>query len=76
MNKVISREYVEKNYIHKDVIRKVIDEKDEEIKKFNEFVKDSTGLEKEYWKKERAELIGARNVLLGFIAGGKKYANK
>lgn len=25
MNKVISREYVEKNYIHKDVIKKLID---------------------------------------------------
>lgn len=24
MNKVISREYVEKNYIHKDIIRKIL----------------------------------------------------
>lgn len=24
MNKVISREYIEKNYIHKDIIRKIL----------------------------------------------------
>ena len=38
MNQVISREYVEKNYIHKDKIREVIEELDkliEESKKRN-----------------------------------------
>lgn len=34
-NKVISKEYVEKNYIHKDVIIKKIEEYQNMIKKLN-----------------------------------------
>lgn len=70
MNKVISREYVEKNYIHKDKIRERMEQTkkvyDEEIKPYmievgnGEKVLNVTGLN----KKEKEELINKRNCLL------------
>ena len=36
MNKVISREYVEKNYIHKNKIKEKIEELEKEFKEFQE----------------------------------------
>ena len=64
-NKVISREYVEKNYIHKDVIRKHLEsvEKvyEEEMKPYQkEYGLDVTYLS----KKEKAELVNKRNCLI------------
>ena len=70
MNKVISREYVEKNYIHKDKMRERMEQTkkvyDEEIKPYmievgnGEKVLNVTGLN----KKEKEELINKRNCLL------------
>lgn len=36
MNKVISREYVEKNYIHKNKIKEKIEELEKECKQYEE----------------------------------------
>lgn len=70
MNKVISREYVEKNYIHKDKIKERMEQTkkvyDEEMKPYmievgnGEKVLNVTGLR----KKEKEELINKRNCLL------------
>jgi hypothetical protein len=65
MNKVISREYVEKNYIHKDKIRERIEQTkktyQEEMKPYQtEYGLDVTYLS----KKEKEELINKRNCLL------------
>lgn len=73
MNKVIAKEYVDKNYIHKDVIREILQETEEQIKEFDKYVKESTGEEKQYWRRQRAELIGARNILNGVLKSNETY---
>lgn len=40
MNKVISREYVEKNYIHKDIIRRLIKNLDKEEENLQKNISD------------------------------------
>ena len=65
LNKVISREYVEKNYIHKDKIRERMEQTkktyQEEMKPYQtEYGLDVTYLS----KKEKEELINKRNCLL------------
>lgn len=65
MNKVISREYVEKNYIHKDKMRKLIQDKAyldtynfktiavKDIEEFLEETKDETNIECNTENKEK-----------------------
>lgn len=71
-NKVIAKEYVDKNYIHKDLIREILQETEEQIKEFDKYVKESTGEEKQHWRRQRAELIGARNILNGVLKSNEK----
>ena len=42
-NKVIAKEYIDKNYVHKDLIREILQETEEQIKEFDKYVKESTG---------------------------------
>ena len=54
-------------FIPISVIQNTLDELDEQIKEFSTYVNESTGEEKQYWKRERAELVGARGALLGLL---------
>lgn len=54
-------------FISKDKIKEIVDELEEQIAEFKEYVKDSEGLEKIYWKRNLAELVGARNSLKGLL---------
>ncbi len=49
------------------VILDRLNELDEQIKEFTIYVNESLGEEKQYWKRERAELVGARGALLGLL---------
>lgn len=66
-------EYEGKKWLNEDfvipisVIQNRLDELDEQIKEFSTYVNESTGEEKQYWKRERAELVGARGALLGLL---------
>ena len=55
------------NSIPTSVIQNRLDELDGQIKEFSTYVNESTGEEKQYWKRERAELVGARGALLGLL---------
>ena len=60
-------DYILANSIPTSVIQNKIDELDGQIKEFSTYVNESTGEEKQYWKRERAELVGARGALLGLL---------
>ena len=61
------RQEIKHKYISKDKIKEIVDELEEQIAEFKEYVKDSEGLEKIYWKRNLAELVGARNSLEGLL---------
>ena len=65
MNKVISREYVEKNYIHKDVIREHLKSVEKVYEKEMQPYQREYGLDVTYLsKKEKEKLINIRNCLI------------
>jgi len=62
-NKVISREYVEKNYIHKDKIKKYIEELNERIEEVETNIENSVDEERTYWKKEKHDYAMQKFIL-------------
>lgn len=64
-NKVISREYVEKNYIHKDTIQKHLKSVEKVYEEEMKPYQTDYGLDVTYLsKKEKAELVNKRNCLI------------
>ena len=65
MNKVISREYVEKNYIHKDKIKKLIKYKEELICQLETFLifREKTEKEKNEIKRLDIEIHELQELL-------------
>lgn len=63
MNKVISREYVEKNYIRKNTLKAKITEITNRIYSVEEMINKTVDEERIYWKKEKRDLIMQRYVL-------------
>lgn len=63
MNKVISREYVKKNYIHKNTLKAKITEITNRIYSVEEMINKTVDEERIYWKKEKRDLIMQRYVL-------------
>lgn len=61
--KVISREYVEKNYIHKDKIKKYIQELNEQIEEAEVNIENSVDEERTYWKKEKHDYAMQKFIL-------------
>lgn len=65
MNPVISREYVEKNYIHKDVIKEHLKSVEKVYEREMKPYQKEYGLDVTYLsKKEKEELINKRNCLI------------
>lgn len=64
---VVNKQAIRSNYILKDKIKEEIRELEQQIAEFKEYVKDSKGQEKIYWRRELAELVGARNSLRGLL---------
>ena len=65
MNKVISREYVEQNYIHKDVIREYLGRVENVYEKEMQPYQREYGLDVSYLsKKEKEQLVNKRNCLI------------
>ncbi len=64
-NKVISKEYVEKNYIHKDTIKKHLKSVEKVYEEEMKPYQTDYGLDVTYLsKKEKAELVNKRNCLI------------
>ena len=65
-NPVISREYIRKNYIHKDKIIKTIQEIEELLKQIDYHnIKDKE--ERQFYKNQYMQYITARNILKGLL---------
>lgn len=65
-NLVISREYIRKNYIHKDKIIKTIQEIEELLKQIDYHnIKDKE--ERQFYKNQYMQYITARNILKGLL---------
>ena len=76
MNKVISREYVEKNYIHKEVLEAKLIEINNRIDVVEIHIEESTDEERIYWKKERRDLIMQRYILKELLEVQDKQIQK
>ena len=64
MNPVISRKYVEENYVHKDKIREAIKFYDDLIKKINnEMLEKNKAVEIELLRRKREICVEAKGVL-------------
>lgn len=57
------------NSVSKDKIKERIEQLNKGIKEFKEYVADSTGEEKQFYKKQLGQLVSARNELQELLEG-------
>lgn len=69
-NSIISEQIdIINNSVSKDKIKEKIKELNKEIKEFKEYVADSTGEERQFYKKQLGQLVSARNELQELLEG-------